>query len=122
MANLKVLTGSALNDLGPGNVVFQLPNHTVALPRLVRFQRKATLPNGRGGYFIRSVVGVTQADGSVMNQLVTLDVVSVPGAVAANHQAGVDPIKAAISTSGLAGVCNDLFVYATLPSAADINA
>lgn len=114
---MQIPAGSKLYAQFGDQVVFALTGHTDAKPNLLFVRRKQANANGISGYLCRVVRGVTQADGSNENIVVTMEVRRVPNAVLADYTAAHGVVR---SVAGSSNFDSDVGITSLLPGAADI--
>lgn len=109
--------GSKLYNQTNDSVTFMLSGHTNALPKLVIIKRKAGLNGSFSTYEIKVVIGKTQADGSVKNDITTYTRRSSPASVHGDATTANTALRT-IANSG--GFDSDVGGTLLLPGAADV--
>jgi hypothetical protein len=113
---MQIPAGSKEYDRASGVVAFLLPGHTTSDPKKVIFRRKNVNSSGRHGVEITLIDGVAQADGSVLNDKVVLDITQVPGSTATSLGAIITYLTSIANSANFAAEINDMI----LPGAANI--
>lgn len=109
--------GSKHYDIGAGTTSFILTGHTAVKPKRVDVRRKAPNAAGDSYYYVKVTTGVTQADGTIKNDVTEFSKRTTAASVLADTQACNNALRSILAS---ANFDSDVGVSLSLPSASDI--